>query len=606
MKSSVLIAIITTTIIVGAACAIYYLDDNDNSSPANITYVLGTGENSSKNPTSYVDVSKTFTLNDPYSDMYLFEGWYTTPTFDEGTEITELPANYSDNLTIYAKWCSLVGKGFILSITGTEITSSGPFSLTYYMNGSVEYRYIWESDDKYLMTYNRSLTYGWTEPSKNTASSTTIDNNDTYWTNENDKVWTYLGTEIITTIAGEKECSVYECEGEKQYIGDDWIPYLITYESSESESSINLEYKFISLISFTPVDYFTLSIITEDGITVDGDGSYEPGSRVILKATVSTGTSFKGWYDNTGTLLSTDLNYTTDPLGSNTIITACNDEIATYYTETGTPMTFTNGNIVMNNDTTWTITNSYDSTETANMVEGSSPIYTFTEPGLYCISISGTTSDGTPLTRTFTVLADGVVERVFKWTYNTDHSYTLSILFSDYVKYKEDPIYRRQGTSVHNLNYVTYEDETIKKLAVALIDKSENMTTNGRANFLLAFVQCIPYDYEEYYGNYEYWRFPVETLYDNTGDCEDTSILYAALGKAMNYDVCLFLFTGHMAAGVALEDYSYVNTNNMPAYFLSSDTETTEYYFCETTGDITYPIGRNSGYSYYRSINVVV
>ena len=603
MRSSVLIAMVTTMIIAGAACAVYYLDDDDNFSPANITYVLDVGKNSSENPTSYVNMSETFTLKDPYSDVYLFEGWYTAPTFDDGTEITELPANYSDNLTIYAKWCSLVGKGFRLNITGTEITSNGPFSLTYDMKGSVEYRYIWESNDKYLMTYNRSITYEWTEPSKNTVSSTTIDDNDTYWTGDSNKVWTYLGTEKITTIIGEKECRVYECEGEKQYIGDDWIPYLITYESSESGSSINLEYKFVSLASFTPVDSFTLSTITEDGITVDGDGSYEPGSKVILKATVSTGTSFKGWYDNTGTLLSTDLNYTTKPLGNNTLIAACNDEIATYYTDAGTPMTFTNGDVVMDDNTTWTVTNSYDSTETENTVKGSAPTYTFTEPGMYSIFVSGTTYDGTPLIRTFTVLANGSVERFFKWTYG---SYTLSILFSDYVRYKEDPIYRGQGTSAHNLDYVTYEDETIKKLANALMELSKNMTTNERANFLLTFVQCIPYDYEEYYENYEYWRFPVETLYDNIGDCEDTSILYAALGKAMNYDVCLFLFTGHMAAGIALEDYSYTNTDDMPAYFLSSDTETTEYYFCETTGDSTYPIGRNSGFSNYRFMNVVI
>ena len=50
----------------------------------------------------------------------------------------------------------------------------------------------------------------------------------------------------------------------------------------------------------------------------------------------------------------------------------------------------------------------------------------------------------------------------------------------------------------------------------------------------------------------EYPKFPVETLAEGWGDCEDSSILYAALMRAAGYDVILLELPRHMAVGVAL------------------------------------------------------
>ena len=219
MRYAVLTAVIAIIVIIGAAGAVYYLNNNEDD-PGNVTYILNDGENSSENPRSYIDMPETFSLRDPYSDMYLFEGWYTTPTFDDGTEITELPAHYSENLIIYAKWSSLVGRGFTLDISGTQKTNG----TTYGISGEATYRYIWESKDEYLLSYDRSMTYTWTELSTHTEKTETVDDNDTYWTGENEKVWTYIGTQTITTAVGERECSIFESGGEKQYIGDGWIP----------------------------------------------------------------------------------------------------------------------------------------------------------------------------------------------------------------------------------------------------------------------------------------------------------------------------------------------------------------------------------------------
>jgi len=67
------------------------------------------------------------------------------------------------------------------------------------------------------------------------------------------------------------------------------------------------------------------------------------------------------------------------------------------------------------------------------------------------------------------------------------------------------------------------------------------------------FVQeCIEYMFERE----EDPKFPIETLWEGGGDCEDKAILAAALLKALGYDVVFvtypYYFTGHAMLGVAV------------------------------------------------------
>ena len=75
----------------------------------------------------------------------------------------------------------------------------------------------------------------------------------------------------------------------------------------------------------------------------------------------------------------------------------------------------------------------------------------------------------------------------------------------------------------------------------------------------------------------EYPRYPLETLFDRGGDCEDTSILVAALLDRMGYDICLLILSkaNHCAVGVSLDGVtgSYYNHDGK------------KYYYLETTGE---------------------
>jgi len=80
-------------------------------------------------------------------------------------------------------------------------------------------------------------------------------------------------------------------------------------------------------------------------------------------------------------------------------------------------------------------------------------------------------------------------------------------------------------------------------------------------------------------------KFPVETVVDRAGDCDDRSLLLAGLLSREGYPVALLLFgpESHMAVGVGSDDYHYKNTGYA---FL----ETTNYSF---VGVVTDKLGNN-------------
>ena len=96
-------------------------------------------------------------------------------------------------------------------------------------------------------------------------------------------------------------------------------------------------------------------------------------------------------------------------------------------------------------------------------------------------------------------------------------------------------------------------------------------------NFAVAFGQSLPYTSDTVTTSYdEYPRYPIETLVDNGGDCEDTSILMAAILYEMGYGVVLLSLPGHMAVGVLGGkgvDGTYWEHNGK------------KYFYLETTGE---------------------
>ena len=163
-----------------------------------------------------------------------------------------------------------------------------------------------------------------------------------------------------------------------------------------------------------------------------------------------------------------------------------------------------------------------------------------------------------------------------------------------------------QQTDVHRKavvgnTYVTpwelvRSDEAVDQCVEYLEEKTRGQTDLQKAMTLLWFVQDIV-DYRtdrNLYGVSEYWALPLETLYSGYGDCEDTSILFCAIGAKMGLDVGLVGFSysdaarkdlGHMGAAVALTGNASVE--NAATFVMDGVT----YVYCETATDYRIDLG---------------
>ena len=175
--------------------------------------------------------------------------------------------------------------------------------------------------------------------------------------------------------------------------------------------------------------------------------------------------------------------------------------------------------------------------------------------------------------------------KTFSWEYDgDDYELSVNIDAKDYYNYKYSDTERWPEYVSQAVVFVTVDDSPSGQLVQEVADELADMASNNgfsrleRANFVLAFVQSIDYSYDNVsIGADEYWRFPLETLYDETGDCEDTSILYASIMESMDEDAVLLLLPGHMAAAINVPGAS-----GDRIYRVSGSS--TNYYYCETTG----------------------
>jgi predicted transglutaminase-like cysteine proteinase len=118
-----------------------------------------------------------------------------------------------------------------------------------------------------------------------------------------------------------------------------------------------------------------------------------------------------------------------------------------------------------------------------------------------------------------------------------------------------------------------YDNQYIQFLVAQILQLKDVKTDEETINFVASFVQSIEYKNDDPANeSYEYPRYPLETLHDKQGDCEDKAILTASLLQSLGYNVSLLRLPHHMAVGVHLN-------GTLPAYSYYVD----QYYFLETT-----------------------
>ncbi len=107
-----------------------------------------------------------------------------------------------------------------------------------------------------------------------------------------------------------------------------------------------------------------------------------------------------------------------------------------------------------------------------------------------------------------------------------------------------------------------------------IFKRHSEWSKQDRIDFVLSFVQSLPYTLDDVTTGYdEFRRYAIETLIDGGGDCEDTTILVAAILRGLGEKTALIFTPGHIALGVS-GDFTGASVTHGG----------TTYYYCETTG----------------------
>jgi hypothetical protein len=174
-------------------------------------------------------------------------------------------------------------------------------------------------------------------------------------------------------------------------------------------------------------------------------------------------------------------------------------------------------------------------------------------------------------------LSTELITREYTWEYQGEWRWEVELPQFLYEYYQTLP---RPPTKNYSV-YITHPlDDPYIDL---LVEKIRNAAQQKRfseyeiVEFATAFVQSLPYTVDFVTTPYdEYPRYPVETLTDNGGDCEDTSILLASIIDKLGYGVVLINLPDHCAVGVE---------GSGDFYGTCWEYEGVKYYYIETTGE---------------------
>ena len=164
-----------------------------------------------------------------------------------------------------------------------------------------------------------------------------------------------------------------------------------------------------------------------------------------------------------------------------------------------------------------------------------------------------------------------LIAQHFEWDYS-ESVWTWDLSFpSDWYDF-----YKNKERVSHGADYVTYNDRYIQEIADMLSEKADEKGYT-KSEFAVAFIQSLGYVKDGVIGYNDYPKYPLETLAEQNGDCEDTSYLISAIIKAMGISNVLVELPGHMAIAIAFsgspEGYYYKLSNGWDYYYIETTAE---------------------------------
>jgi len=166
-----------------------------------------------------------------------------------------------------------------------------------------------------------------------------------------------------------------------------------------------------------------------------------------------------------------------------------------------------------------------------------------------------------------------VIDKEYTWTWEgVERTVTVKVPEALYNYYSG----KERFTTTDYRGYVLhpYDDAYVAVLVreFAVIQVEEGLTDEERLKLMISFVQDMDYVRDPASaGQGDYPKYPVETLVDGGGDCEDTSILMASLLESSGFNVSLLLLPNHMAVGLEVNATgAHWTLNNVTYYYLET------------------------------------
>ena len=120
-----------------------------------------------------------------------------------------------------------------------------------------------------------------------------------------------------------------------------------------------------------------------------------------------------------------------------------------------------------------------------------------------------------------------------------------------------------------------YDRPFIRELAYRFSERA--FTDLDKVKLATTFVQSLPYAFDDdSKGEEEYVRYPIETLVDGSGDCEDKVALLGAILYEMDIDFVLLSLPEHLALAVhceGVENERYILFRNKRYYYIETTME---------------------------------
>ena len=473
----------------------------------------------------------------PEREGMVFAGWFEDPDFT--APVVVLGRDVLEDVTVYACWDEEVptGTGYVWEVSGEYYNGD----IRHTVEGTVREEVLAERDGAYYIQTTSDLTYTWP------TGSTTDDSVRGRWSDGAGENLTYVGI----GEAGGYTCTVWESEDGTRY----WLYHLTLQVRAEvDDGTTHIVHQLAEVYTFEPETSFVPDVSAEYPLQVRGAGTVSIGDRLELTA---VGEGFTGWYSG-GELVTTERTLVVDRVDPTCSYEARSSDGYTVLdqVEVGLgDLGFADGSVI----TDWD----------GNVVTG----YGSLEPGYYVVTDA--TGDVTRYLEFF--IEDA---RVFEhtWTFGgVTYTIRLDMLYSDVFGYTYSDPYGNIRLSLTDpayvSNYHTVDDGTLLELMRMLSAYGSGMDRTEFARFVLSFVQTIPYvTDEDSVGEREYWKYPLETLWDGGGDCEDSTILYDTLMLMAGYDVAFVLFQDHAMSAVSVDVDGHSLTRDGIVYV-----------FCETT-----------------------